>query len=124
MWFFLINLLLTVLKLFINLDNCTCGGASNNICKWSSSPFALAYDGSGYVIRDKANHSLCTFKTGKQYNCDLNASYNIGARYFIKEIEKTTSKKKWADIVAKVPQVSTRTQCTLSTLINIVALLT
>lgn len=84
---------------------------------------ALAYDGSGYVIRDKVNHSLCTFKTGKQYNCDLSASYNIGARYFIKEIEKATSKKKWADIVAKVPQVSTRTQCTLSTLINIVALL-
>ena len=83
----------------------------------------LAYDGSGYVIRDKVNHSLCTFKTGQHYNCDLIASYNIGARYFVKEIEKATSKKKWADIVAKVPQVSTRTQCTLSTLINIVALL-
>lgn len=83
---------------------------------------ALAYDGSGYLKRDKNNHSLCTFKTGKQYNCDLNASYNIGARYFINEIEKNTSKKKWADVVAKVPQVSTRTQRTLSTLISIVEL--
>lgn len=81
---------------------------------------ALAYDGSGYVKRNKENHSLCTFTTGKQYNCDLNASYNIGARYFIKEIEKSISKKKWAKLVAKIPQVSTRTQCTLSTLINVV----
>ena len=82
---------------------------------------ALAYDGSGYVKRDKKNYSLCTFKNGKQYNCDLNATYNIGARYFIKEIEKSISKKKWADVVAKVPQLSTRTQCTLSTLISLIA---
>lgn len=81
---------------------------------------ALAFDGSGYVKRDKFNHSLCTFTTGKQYNCDLNASYNIGARYYIKEIKKAISKKKWADVVAKVPQLSTRTKCTLSTLIGLV----
>lgn len=31
------------------------------------------------------NHSLCTFGPEKQYNCDLSASYNIGARYFIRE---------------------------------------
>jgi len=28
---------------------------------------------------------LCTFQNGKQYNCDLSASYNIGARYFPRE---------------------------------------
>ena len=28
----------------------------------------LAYDGSGPVVRNSENHSLCTFPTGKQYN--------------------------------------------------------
>lgn len=46
----------------------------------------LAYDGSGLVNRHK-NQSVCTFKTGKIYNCDLSASYNIGARYFLRELE-------------------------------------
>ena len=83
----------------------------------------LAFDGSGKVIRDNGNYSNCTFTTGKQYNCDLNASYNIGARYFIKEINKAISVKKWSDVVAKVPQLQRRTQCTLSTLISLVAVL-
>jgi IS605 OrfB family transposase len=83
----------------------------------------LAFDGSGKVNRDITNFSNCTFTTGKQYNCDLNASYNIGARYFIKEINKAISVKKWSDVVAKVPQLQRRTQCTLSTLISLVAVL-
>ena len=37
----------------------------------------LAYDGSGPVVRNPENHSLCTFQTGKQYNCDLSAAYNM-----------------------------------------------
>lgn len=48
----------------------------------------LAFDGSGTVKRNKTNAKLCVFATGKQYNCDLNASYNIGARYFISETKK------------------------------------
>ncbi|MGK7928638.1 MAG: IS200/IS605 family accessory protein TnpB-related protein [Spirulina sp.] len=43
---------------------------------------AYAFDGSGKVKRSKINYSLCRFTTGKQYNADLNASYNIGARYW------------------------------------------
>jgi len=88
-----------------------------------SNTSALACDGSGKVKRDITNFSNCTFSTGKQYNCDLNASYNIGARYYIKEIKKTISEKKWSAVVAKVPQLQRRTQCTLSTLINLVAVL-
>lgn len=84
---------------------------------------ALAFDGSGKVKRDATNYSLCTFVTGKQYNCDLNASYNIGARYFIREIQKTISEKKWSAIVAKVPLLERRTQCTLSSLISLAAVL-
>jgi putative transposase len=43
---------------------------------------AYAFDGSGKVRRSKTNYSLGKFPNGKQYNCDLNASYNIGARYW------------------------------------------
>ncbi|WP_204105371.1 MULTISPECIES: IS200/IS605 family accessory protein TnpB-related protein, partial [Spirulina sp. CCY15215] len=43
---------------------------------------AYAFDGSGKVKRGKSNYSLCRFSTGKQYHSDLNASYNIGARYW------------------------------------------
>ncbi len=43
---------------------------------------AYAFDGSGKVKRNKKNYSLCVFPSGKQYNADLSASYNIGARYW------------------------------------------
>ena len=94
---------------------------------------ALAFDGSGKVKRDKENASLCVFPTGitptgrisyakgKQYNCDLNASYNIGARYFIREILKSCSEKKMSQLQAKAPEIVRRTQCTLSTLRLLVA---
>lgn len=41
-----------------------------------------AYDGSGQLQRSKRNYSLATFQTGKRFNCDLNGSYNIAARYW------------------------------------------
>lgn len=58
----------------------------------------LAYDGSGNVKRDKNNYALATFSSGKRYNCDLNASYNIAARGWQKldsrkDYEKRPSKK-------------------------------
>lgn len=76
----------------------------------------LAFDGSGEVIRDKDNHSLCTFQNGKRYNCDLLASYNIGARYFVRELLKPVSVKKQFLFLAKVPEIGRRTTCTLDTL--------
>jgi IS605 OrfB family transposase len=39
-----------------------------------------AYDGSGKVVRSPKNAQLATFPTGKCYNADLNAAYNIAAR--------------------------------------------
>ena len=47
-----------------------------------------AYDGSGEVERDNDNYSICKFVSGKIYNCDLSASYNIAARYYIRETLK------------------------------------
>ena len=83
----------------------------------------LAYDGSGDVIRDKKNYSVCQFKTGKIYNCDLSASYNIGARYFVREIIKSLPATTGLGISAKVPECTRRSTCTLSTLISLNAAL-
>lgn len=87
----------------------------------------LAYDGSGFVTRGtyqqngetKYNYSICVFPNGKTYHCDLNASYNIGARYFIRELLKSLSEMTRLDIQAKVPECAKRSTCTLSTLINL-----
>lgn len=83
----------------------------------------LAFDGSGTVIRGRdagfKTNSLCRFQSGKIYNCDLNASYNIGGRYFIREILKSVPATERLRIEAKVPQCSRRSTCTLSTLISL-----
>lgn len=93
----------------------------SHICAWCTSK--LAFDGSGKVLRGKdANldtYELCKFSNGKIYNCDLSASYNIGARYFIREIQKILPGMVWSDIVAKVPECQKRTQCTYTTLLEI-----
>lgn len=93
----------------------------SHICAWGTSK--LAFDGSGKVLRGKdadlGTYELCKLSNGKIYNCDLSASYNIGARYFIREIQKTMSVRIWSDIVAKVPECQKRTQCTYATLLEI-----
>ena len=81
----------------------------SRICAWNTS--RLAYDGSGAVTRDWENHSLCTFQTGKRYNCDLSASYNIGARYFIRELLKPLPATERSLLEAKVPPLKRRTSC-------------
>ena len=77
---------------------------------------ALAFDGSGLVTRDNSNYSMCTFKSGKRYHCDLSASYNIGARYFLREYKKSIPETEWSELAAKDPGLSKRTTWTLSTL--------
>lgn len=61
----------------------------SRVCAWGTS--RLAFDGSGPVKRGKAAgegvpYNISIFSTGKQYNCDLGASMNIGARYFLRAI--------------------------------------
>lgn len=68
-------------------------------------------------------YSLCKFQNGKTYNCDLNASYNIAARYYIREILKSCSVTDRLDIEAKVPHCSKRSTCTLADLISLNAVL-
>ena len=81
----------------------------SRICAWNTS--RLAYDGTGTVAHDSRNHSLCVFQTGKRYNCDLSASYNIGARYFIRELLPPPSVTERSLLEAKVPAVKRRTSC-------------
>ena len=97
----------------------------SHICAWNTS--RLAFDGSGIVLRGKAGgfntYELCKFQNGKIYNCDLSASYNIGARYFIREILKSLDESSRLAIEAKVPQSAKRSTCTFSTLISLNAVL-
>lgn len=55
-----------------------------------------AYDGSGQVMRGKSNYALCRFSTGKRYNADLNAAYNIAARGIIKLYYPKLCKQLWS----------------------------
>ena len=84
----------------------------------------LAFDGSGWSkrgceITSETPYALMEFPSGKIYNADLNASYNIGARYFIRHLLKTVTATQRLALEAKVPQVAKRSTCTLSDLINL-----
>ncbi|MEX3914378.1 RNA-guided endonuclease TnpB family protein [Bacillus paralicheniformis] len=79
---------------------------------------ALAFDGSGELTRN-SKKDLAVFRTGKVYHADLNATYNIGARYFIREFLKSFSEKKRLYVEAKVPSLTTRTRLTLASFISL-----
>ena len=84
----------------------------------------LAFDGSGWSKRGReitpdTPHAIMQFPNRKIYNADLNASYNIGARYFIRYLLKTVTVTQRLALEAKVPQVTKRSTCTLSHLINL-----
>lgn len=116
-----------------------CDMRFSTVCAWNTS--RLAFDGSGYVRRDKDNYSMCTFPNpqyieskkggkaskdkdakyegGKRYNCDLSASYNIGARYFVREILKSLDENIRRRLKAKAPEFSHGSTCCLNTLFNL-----
>ena len=84
----------------------------------------LAFDGTGWSKRGReialgTSYSTLQFATGKFYNADLNASYNIGARFFIRHLLKTVTVTQRLALEAKVPQVAKRSTCTLSDLFNL-----
>ena len=84
----------------------------------------LAFDGSGWSKRGReiapeTPYALMQFSNGKTYNADLNASYNIGARYFIRHLLKTVTATQRLALEAKVPQVAKRSTCALSHLISL-----
>lgn len=56
---------------------------------------SFAYDGSGKLRRSSANAALATFASGKQYNADLNAAYNIATRGIIKFYYPSLHEQQW-----------------------------
>ena len=89
----------------------------SHVNAWNTSK--LAYDGSGTVKRGKeikegTPYNMCRFQSGKMYNCDLNASYNIGARYFIRELFNESPGLK-----AEVPETGSGTRRVLADLWHI-----
>lgn len=94
----------------------------STINAWGTS--RLAFDGSGRVLRgcdsEKCkSYSECEFQTGKIYNCDLNATYNIGSRYFVREILKTLPVKVRQHAEVNILGCAKRSTCTLATLISL-----
>jgi len=77
-----------------------------------------AYDGSGELDRN-SKKDIATFKSGKIYHTDLNASYNIGVRYFIREYLKPLSEMVRVQLEAKVPLIVDRSRQTLASLIRL-----
>ncbi|MBE0428077.1 MAG: hypothetical protein IBX72_15740 [Nitrospirae bacterium] len=92
---------------------------------WAVGTSKYAYDGSGEVMR-VGNKQCAVFMTGKSYDADLNASYNIAARYWIREItgsKSLTGNGKVASIDIS-SMLAARHQQTLASLISLSRLLT
>ena len=86
----------------------------SRVCAWNTS--RLAYDGSGRISRGEevskeTPYDVCKFNNGKICNCDLNASYNIGARYFLRALIKEKPQ-----VMAEVPDLGSGTQRVLADL--------
>jgi putative transposase len=64
----------------------------------------LAFDGSGVVKRDKSNYANATFSSGKRYNCDLNGSYNIAARGWLKLVSRKDYEKRPSQNSSRLPR--------------------
>lgn len=60
-----------------------------------------AFDGSGEVKRDDNNRAWATFQTGKRYNCDLSASYNIAAKDLVAQLVKRAGVPHWRQLLPK-----------------------
>lgn len=94
----------------------------SRVCAYNTS--RLAFDGSGTVkrgwkISKETPYNVVQFASGKFYNADLNATYNIGARYWVRHHLKTVSETERLVLEAKVPQVAKRSTCTLSHFISL-----
>ena len=82
-----------------------------------------AYDGSGLVERNNDNYSICKFVSGKIYNCDLSASYNIAARYYIRETLKPLDVNSRSELETKASLALSGTKLTYNTfkvLLNVI----
>ena len=98
----------------------------SRVCAWNTS--RLAFAGSGRVKRgseiavregEKFGYGTVEFSTGKLYSADLNAAYNVGARYFVRGLLKSLSEKARSVLEAKVPSGLSGSTVTLASLISL-----
>ena len=72
---------------------------------------SLAYNGTGKVSRDKSNSTIARFKDKDnperivEYNANIMATYNIGARYIIYRILDGLTKKERGRIEELMPEL-------------------
>jgi len=78
-----------------------------------------AFDGSGEIAARSNGGKIALFQSGKRYDADLNAAYNIAARYFIKQILKALPETTRSQAEANVPSLAERTAHTLSSLVRL-----
>lgn len=82
-----------------------------------------AFDGSGKVTRSPRK-DICKFQSvtrkGKEYHADLNASYNIGARFFIKALLLPLPEDVKLFIANDIPEILDRKKQTLDTLLSLI----
>lgn len=93
----------------------------SRVCAWGTS--RLAFDGSGHVRRGQEmsrvghrSYGWVEFSSGKLYSADLNAAYNIGARFFVRAFSKAIPAKVWSSVSADVPGLKRRSTATLASL--------
>jgi hypothetical protein len=93
----------------------------SRVCAWGTS--RLAFDGSGRVKRGRdvsreghQSYGWVEFSGGKLYSADLNAAYNIGARFFIRAFSKAIPVRVWSSLAAEVRGLGRRSTATLSSL--------
>ncbi len=67
---------------------------------------SYAYDGSARVLLDQKNYQEATCASGKKYNADLNASYNIAARFWLKQ--KPTRRNRSRSVLGRSSQTEPR----------------
>ena len=98
----------------------------SRVCAWNTS--RLAFDGSGRVKRGSeiAARGDCSFSwgtiefcSGKLYSSDLNAAYNVAARYFVRGILKALPEKLRSALEANVPLGLSGSTVTLASLISL-----
>ena len=98
----------------------------SRVCAWNTS--RLAFDGSGRVKRGHEiavrngkgfGYGMVEFSSGKLYSADLNAAYNVAARYFVRGFLKALSEKSRSALKAKVPFGLSGSTVTLASLISL-----
>jgi hypothetical protein len=57
-------------------------------------PLSVNPPGTGKVVRQAGAHDRAVFTTGKHYDADLNAAYNIASRYWVRRLTRKAAARR------------------------------